>query len=187
MRYDPTVHHRRSIRLPGYDYSQSGAYFVAVCTNNRRLFLTNDTVRDVVQSTWNRLPSRFRNLSLDEFIIMPNHVHGILVLAAEPADVPGKRDTLSAVVGAFKSISAILANRALGRSGVPFWQRNYYEHVIRSEEKLNQIRQYIRDNPAKWAEDPNNPYNIRRPKPTFQRRGLRATGAGAGQTRAPTG
>jgi putative transposase len=161
MKFDPRIHHRRSIRFQGYDYSQSGAYFVTICTNNRELLLTNDTIH-VVQSTWTELPNRFTNLLLDEFIIMPNHVHGILLLTCEPdpPDIRRTGPTLATVVGAFKSISAIAVNRVLGRRGMPFWQRNYYEHIIRSEEKLNQIRRYMRDNPAKWAEDPNNPENL---------------------------
>lgn len=189
MKYDPRVHHRRSIRLKGYDYSQSGAYFVTICTNTREMLLVNDTIQDVIQSTWNELPDRFTKLSLDEFIIMPNHVHGILVLNGpderDHADVRHARPTLAAVVGAFKSISAIAANRLLGRSGTPFWQRNYYEHVIRSDEKLNQIRQYIRDNPAKWADDPNNPENINGRAPTVSRAVLTQASVGAGRARRP--
>ena len=68
--------------------------------------------------------------------------------------------TLGRVVRAFKSVSAVAANKALDRSGQPFWQRNYYEHVIRDEEELNAVRRYIRENPLKWSDDPDNPANL---------------------------
>ena len=160
MKYDLRIHHRRSIRLQGYDYSQSGAYFVTICTKDRSPTLLNTAVRNVVQATWDEQPDRFPHITLDESVIMPNHVHVIIILTELDVVANGRRQDLAAVVGAFKSISAIAANRALGRGGMPFWQRNYYEHIIRGEDKLNQIRQYILDNPAKWADDPNNPENI---------------------------
>jgi len=187
MKYDPRVHHRRSIRLQRYDYSQSGAYFVTICTQNRTMLLLPQVVREVVQSTWDGLPNRFRHIALDEFIIMPNHVHGIIMFTEPDIELNAARPGLPAVVGAFKSISAIAANPLLGRSGMPFWQRNYYEHIIRSEEKINQIRQYILDNPAKWAEDPNNPENIAQMRALPGRGVVVPANVGAGQAHAPTG
>ena len=84
MKYDPQIHHRRSVRLPGYDYSQPGAYFVTICTYNRELSL-QDQVKEAVRSVWLGLPARFPRVVLDEFVIMPNHLHGIIILAPTAA------------------------------------------------------------------------------------------------------
>jgi len=157
MKYDPQIHHRRSIRLAGHDYSQAGAYFITICTHNGDLSLQDESVREVVRSAWCGLPDRFPGVALDEFVIMPNHIHGIIVLAGGAAS---GAPTLERIVRAFKSISAIGANRVLGRSNRPFWQRNYYEHIIRDDEELNAIRQYILDNPRNWPDDPENPSNM---------------------------
>jgi len=156
MKYDPQTHHCRSIRLAAYDYSQAGAYFITICTHNRELWLQAESVRDAIRSAWCGLPARFPSVTLDEFVAMPNHIHGIVVLAYG-GGAASSAPTLGRVVRAFKSISAIEANRVLGLSNRPFWQRNYYEHVIRGEEELNATRQYIRDNPGKWLEDPEKP------------------------------
>ena len=156
MKYRPQGLHRRSIRLQGFDYSQAGAYFITICTHNRALFLQAERVQEVVRSAWHDLPVRFPSVVLDEFVIMPNHVHGIISLRGAASGAP----TLGRVVRAFKSVSAITANEALGRSGQPFWQRNYYEHVIRDEEELNAVRRYVRENPLRWSDDPDNPANL---------------------------
>jgi len=161
MKYDPQIYHRRSIRLPGYDYSQPGAYFVTICTDNRELSLQAHEVEEAVRSVWLGLPARFPRAVLDEFAIMPNHLHGIIILAPTPESkgAASGAPTLGQIIRAFKSLAAIEANRILGSSGRPFWQRNYYEHVIGDEHELNIIRQYIRDNPLKWDLDPDNPAN----------------------------
>ncbi|OGO53276.1 MAG: hypothetical protein A2148_09120 [Chloroflexi bacterium RBG_16_68_14] len=179
MKYDPQLHHRRSIRLSGYDYPQPGAYFVTICTYNRELSLEAEQVKEIVRSAWDSLPARFPHVMLDEFVMMPNHMHGIIILAPTAGARPGggaasrgaasrgaasrgaasSAPTLGRVVRAFKSLSAIEANRIMNRSERPFWQRNYYEHIIRDEDELNIIRQYIRDNPLKWDQDPDNPAN----------------------------
>jgi putative transposase len=167
--YDPRIHHRRSIRLAGYDYSQAGAYFVTICTHNRALSLQAEPVREVVRLAWCGLPERFPIVALDEFVIMPNHVHGIIILvdaasrgaaSSAPTGMGGGAPTLGDVVRAFKSISAIEANKILGQSNRPFWQRNYYEHIIRDEEELSVLRRYIRDNPGNWPDDPDNPSSM---------------------------
>ena len=165
MKYDPNIHHRRSIRLPGYDYSQPGAYFVTICTYNRELSLQVEQVKEAARSVWNSLPARFPDVVLDEFVIMPNHIHGIIILAptaGTPLDTgaASSAPTLGQIVRAFKSLSAIEANRILGWSERPFWQRNYYEHIIRDEGELNITRQYIRDNPLKWEQDPDSPASL---------------------------
>ncbi len=163
MKYDPKVHHRHSIRLPGYSYSSAAAYFVTVCTHARELTLQNPDTANAIREAWETLPRRFSDVSLDEFVIMPNHFHGIIVIQT-PGVVQGAASsapTLGRVMRAFKSVSAIEANRILYRSERPFWQRNYYERIVRNEDELNRMRQYIQDNPFRWAEDPDHPDNVR--------------------------
>ena len=127
----------------------------------------NDVGR-VVQTVWDGLPERFPTIELDACVVMPNHVHGILVLvgaglamplwgAASSAPTGSASATLGIMLRAFKSISAVGVNRLLSRSGQPLWQRNYYEHIIRSEESLNRIREYIATNPMRWELDRENP------------------------------
>jgi putative transposase len=161
MKYDPQIHHRRSIRLARYDYAQPGAYFVTICTYNRELSLQADKVKEAVRSVWLGLPPRFPCAVLDEFVIMPNHLHGIIILAPAAASrgaackgAASGAPTLGQIIRTFKSLAAMEANRILGFSERPFWQRNYYEHVIRDDDELNIIRQYIRDNPRNWPDDP---------------------------------
>ena len=171
MKYDPQRHHRRSIRLAGYDYSQPGGHFVTICTYKRELSLGSEEVEAVVRSAWDDLPTRFPHVTLDEFVMMPNHIHGILIFgsvaraqrrrgAARSEGEASIAPTLGQVLRVFKSRSAIEANRVMNRQGRPFWQRNYYEHIIRGEDELNIIRQYIKDNPTKWDQDPDNPANL---------------------------
>jgi REP element-mobilizing transposase RayT len=152
VKYDPAIHHRHSIRLPEYDYSAAGYYYVTICTHNRETILDLPGVGRVVHDAWHGLPGRFAGIGLDEFIAMPNHVHGIVIFRDGAAGF-----TLGDVLRAFKSVSAIEANRHLGRSGRPLWQRNYFERVIRNERELEAVRQYIRDNPLNWDVDPQNP------------------------------
>jgi REP-associated tyrosine transposase len=127
---------RRSIRLPGFDYSTPGAYFITICTRDRRPMLS--AVSEVVTACWNEIPQHFPRVTLDAFVVMPNHLHGILVL--DDLGV-GPSRPISVVIGAFKAVVSKRLRKAI-------WQRNYWEHVIRSDKALNQIRQYIEDNPA---------------------------------------
>jgi REP element-mobilizing transposase RayT len=223
MTYDPTKHHRRSIRLAGYDYARAGAYFVTICTQNR-LSLFGEVVEDVMRpndaglmiaETWTALADRFPRVIPDTFIVMPNHFHGILflcdvddngtvdrapedreptrgaptgddVLVGAPlvgAHVTGTVDraptiedrtptrgvptvgasiTVGDVVGAFKSLTTLDYGRGVKARGWPrfigtLWQRNYYEHIIRDEDSLEQIRAYMNDNPRRWAFDRDHP------------------------------
>jgi REP element-mobilizing transposase RayT len=197
-RYDPDKHHRRSIRLKGYDYTQAGAYFVTIVTHGRELLFENPVLRRVAETMWQRIPQHFPRVELDEWVVMPNHIHGILwilnddddgvgarhspkieLMTARPgvAERPGQMQddlgnasplpvgpppgSLGAIVGNFKSVTARRINRIRKTPGVPVWQRNYYERVIRNERELHAIRQYICDNPARWDEDPENPNRIR--------------------------
>ena len=166
MKYDAQRHHRRSTRLAGYDYSQPAAYFVTICTYNRELFLEVEQVKQIVRSAWDGLPARFPHVMLDEFVMMPNHIHGIIVFwpfagvsLGSGEGAASSAPTLGQVVRAFKSLSAIESNRSTNKPERQFWQRNYYDHIVRDEDEMNVIRQYIRDNPARWDQDPDNPAN----------------------------
>jgi len=188
----PTAYHRRSIRLPAYDYAQAGAYFVTVCTQNRECafggvidgeMVLNEPGR-MVETVWRELPQHHPGVEVDTLVVMPNHVHGIIMLvgagpracpdnpsrsrgvAGQPQGVaPTGTMSLPDVVHRFKSLTTARYRRGvLERYWLPFpgrlWQRNYYEHVIRNEEDLKAIRQYIIDNPARWEEDPENPDSV---------------------------
>ncbi|MGQ9774011.1 transposase [Chloroflexus sp.] len=170
MTYDPLKHHRRSIRLKGYDYAQPGAYFVTIVTHDRAcLFgdIVDDQMRlnqagQMVEWTWYDLPNHVDNIELDAFVVMPNHVHGIIIIVgagagsvgagSEPAPTP-----LPEIVRQFKTFSARRVNQWRGMVGQPVWQRNYYEHIIRDETSLQRIREYIATNPNQWAADHENP------------------------------
>jgi putative transposase len=184
MQYDPDKHHRRSIRLKNYDYARPGMYFVTICTQNRELLFGNivdDMMRlnaagEMVRTTWEALPERFPTIGIDEFVVMPNHFHAILVIEERrPASGDGIaiRDapTLGGMIGAFKSITTheyVQGVKCKGWTSFDrrVWQRNYWEHVIRNEAVLDEIRQYVRTNPASWTDDqlhpdaPPNKFNV---------------------------
>ena len=183
MTYNPEIHHRRSIRLKEYDYSRAGAYFVTVCAWKKEclfgeisqgMVICTEAGR-IITDAWDKLLERYPSIELDEFVIMPNHVHGIIILnvgvgLALPNSLPettrgtkhkqqgaaSGAPTLGDIMRTFKSISTVTVNRCLDRSGIPVWQRNYYEHIVRDEQELNAIREYIRYNPLKWDEDEEN-------------------------------
>lgn len=166
------VHRRRLLRLSHYDYSNVGAYFVTCCILGRRCIL-GDIVDDrmqlnasgrVVAECWAAIPMHFPYVAMDEFVVMPNHLHGIVVIEAEPrarhaSPLQDGRATLGTIVGAFKSA----VSKKLGLDvSKPVWQRNYYEHVIRNESSLHKIREYIVNNPKQWALDRENPADFGR-------------------------
>jgi REP element-mobilizing transposase RayT len=164
---------RHSIRLKEYDYSQPGSYFVTTVAYQRRC-LFGEVVDGKVQLTsagtivsemWRGLPDRFLAVSVDAFVIMPNHIHGIVAVGAQfiaPSDPPHSQNsamnrvpTLGQIIRTVKAASTHKIRQTSDIEVV--WQRNYYEHVIRDEESLNRIRQYILDNPLRWEFDPENP------------------------------
>ena len=169
---------RLPLRLAGYDYSQPGNYFVTICEHgHRRIFgyvsgteMRLNSAGAAVRDAWFDLPTRFPSVVPIELVVMPNHLHGILALtqpirsakrgAASSAPTDENRNssypTVGKVMRAFKSISAIEVNRILGRAGESVWQRNYYEHIIRSPEEFQRIRKYILENPLHWHDDPEN-------------------------------
>jgi len=227
MTYDPNRHHRRSIRLKGYDYSQAGAYFVTIVTQNREpLFgeVINGEMRlnesgACVMRWWEDIPRHFPGVDTDAFVVMPNHVHGIIVITdadnvgagsprpdaphppqntpgtdavagagtpagtgddigagsprpdapIPPQNTPGtdavagadaaprQRPSLGNVVAYFKYQTTKTINAMRQTPSARIWQRNYYEHIIRDEASLNRIREYIANNPLRWAADPENP------------------------------
>jgi len=176
MTHNQPRYHRRSIRLPAYDYAQAGAYFVTIVCRNRVLLLEDPRFRDLVEETWLWIADQYEFVRLDEFVVMPNHLHGIIVIgdtgrgasrsplrrgASRSAPTgAARRKPLGRLVGAFKTVSTKHINEIRGTLGVPVWQRNYYERVIRNDEELNRVRRYIIDNPAHWEEDRENPNNV---------------------------
>ena len=156
--------HRKQVRLRGYDYAFPGVYFVTICSAGKRLVFGSirgegivlSPAGEIVRSEWIALADRFSRLVLDEFVIMPNHLHGVLAFVGH-AGGASPSPTLFEVIGAFKSISTIRVNRLLRRHGVPVWQRSYYEHIVRTGEDLRKIQRYISENPLMWSLDPENP------------------------------
>ncbi len=235
MTYDPERHHRQSMRLKGYDYSLPGYYYVTICTQDRiKRFgdvlddvMVLDIAGEMVDVEWNRILERYDHVILDDYQIMPNHMHGILQIRSlengknksfgngtvgtsfmgvlnddvqtdendrndddttiktghddgvetientfkmvDPAcertpikDVP----TLGFIIGAFKSITTTNYAKNVRQDGWPafekrLWQLRFHDHIIRNDDELNRIRQYIADNPLNWAKDENNPENFK--------------------------
>ena len=183
MTFDPQKHHRRSIRLKGYDYTQPGAYFITVVTHDREcLFgeIVDGEMRlnefgEIVRTEWFKtaVVRPYVMLYPDEFVMMPNHTHGIIWIVdvgatrrvAPPPIAPSPvappiihprgpmAGSVGAIIGQFKSITAKRINTLRNIPGQPVWQRNYYEHIIRDERALNAIRRYILNNPANWTKD----------------------------------
>jgi putative transposase len=167
MAYDPQRHHRRTIRLKGYDYTAPGAYYVTIIVRNRERMLSRIVDGQVIlahagvlaEAAWRRLPDHFSRVILDTFVIMPDHIHGIVVLQGESehrnkprADRPAgtRPGSLAAVVQNFKSVAARRINQADGTPGRCVWQEDYYEHIVRDEADMERIRRYIRANPSRW-------------------------------------
>ena len=156
-----TPRRRNSLRLPHHDYASPGAYFVTVCTHGGRFLfgsVREETMRanalgSAVQACWHDLPEHYPQITLDAFVVMPNHVHGIFILAPESAGQYG----LTEIARAFKTFSARRVNEIRHTPGQPIWQRGYHEHIIRDEASLADIREYIATNPARWAFDRENP------------------------------
>ena len=191
----PPSHERRSIRLLHFDYSQTGAYFVTICTRDRMCLFgdimdgemrLNDFGR-LAHEVWERIPAHFAMVETDAWIVMPNHVHGVIFIAgpdagglpnagtatgegvapprltrathASPLQRPSgpPMRSLGAVVGSYKSAVSKRINESGRSRRTSVWQRNYYDHIIRDATSLDRIREYIAQNPARWADDPENP------------------------------
>ena len=195
MKFDPDKHHRRSIRLQGYDYSQPGGYFVTLVTQehaslfgtirNEEMIL--NAAGETVVKWWQELPNKFTLVSLGTFVVMPNHLHGIILIEETvgadlrvcPDDTNSKQGehtgsplpthqntSLSQIVQWFKTMTTNKYIRGVKQfEWEPFngklWQRNYYEHIIRNQKDWNRIHRYIEANPANWVDDEENPTQSR--------------------------
>ena len=187
MPYNPNIHHRRSIRLKGYDYSQAGLYFITICVQDRKCLFGEIESDEMVLNEfgviacqqWQKLPEQFTNMELDVFQIMPNHMHGIIMLTdtvgagftpapdnnnatdgkgAGASPAPTKPKTVGDIVGAYKSLVAndcleIFKQNQPAKMMGKLWQRNYYEHIIRDEQSYQRISDYIINNPKNWNND----------------------------------
>jgi putative transposase len=212
MPFDGEKHHRRSIRLRGFDYTRGNAFFVTICSYQKEcLFggISEDAMilnaqGQCVEKAWLETAEKRPGIQLDDFVVMPNHFHGILWIIDEPyahrrgtacrapdacrapnayrasgiekftrllgtarraptfdlkserfgRPVPG---SLPTIIRSFKSAAGKTVNGSRGTPGTPVWQRNYYEHIIRSEAELQKTREYIRFNPVNWQSDEENP------------------------------
>ena len=159
MKYDPDIHKRRSVRLEGYDYSQAGAYFITICVQNRQPLLGTiiddgvilNSAGGMVTRLWHELKHKYQEIQLDQYVVMPDHFHGIIQIQGEHIGLP-----LREIVRWFKTMTTNEYIRNAKENGwIAFdkrlWQRNYYEHIIRDEESLREIREYIVANPANWT------------------------------------
>jgi len=200
-------HHRHSIRLPKYDYSEVGWYFVTICTQNREcLFgrienekMVLNQAGSMIQNWWLKIPDKFPMVELDEFMVMSNHVHGIIVITNDAKKIVGARfiapvnndvtpqnkfvnqgaiyyhrrgdatnggiegaincaPTLGHIIRYFKGVTAFVIRKMMPHFQ---WQRNYHDHIIRNEKSYWAIKEYIRDNPANWTSDEENPVLVR--------------------------
>jgi REP element-mobilizing transposase RayT len=174
--YNPDRHHRRSIRLKGYDYASPGAYFVTMCSYEKECIfgeVADGSVRlneigKLVEQTWLATPTIRPNVSLDEYVVMPNHLHGIVIIDWEMRFDPVARrgvlqyaptvnelqspsQTLGAIIRGFEGSGTKRINAMRGAPGTPVWQRNYYEHIVRNDKDLDRIREYIHRNTDKWS------------------------------------
>ena len=185
MKYDPDRHHRRSIRLKGYDYSQPGAYFVTVCVHQRQCLFGNvvdgqiqlNQYGAIIAEEWQRSSVIRQEIELDAWVVMPNHFHGIVIInsvGANHGNCVGangrsplhdyarprmKPKSLSSLMAGFKSIATKKINILRDAHGTKLWQRNYYEHIIRNQDGMDKIRQCIINNPMSWSIDQLHPDN----------------------------
>jgi REP element-mobilizing transposase RayT len=186
MSYNPAIHHRKSIRLRGFDYSTPGYYFITMCIHDRwiRMFgdvengkmVLNDCGK--IADDWiGNISGRFSDATVDSYVIMPNHVHLILHIVSKPIgnsvgvihELPLRNSqretdnesirktrrimTIPKIIGYYRMNSAKYINAIRTTSGNPFWQRNYWEHIIRDENEHFRIRNYIVENPSNWDRD----------------------------------
>ena len=182
MKYNPQIHHRRSIRLTEYDYSQPGAYFITICTYKKQPWFGEihhsqmhlNQLGKLVAQEWLRTPEIRPEVILDEWIIMPNHLHGIIIITdavlahqcvsdnpssleqSESSRFSRQSYSIPSIIAGFKSATTKRINERRGTPKQPLWQRNYYESVVRNFDKLDGVRKYIRNNPFNWYQDSEN-------------------------------
>jgi len=174
LRNNPSTGMRRSVRIQGRPYNAPGAYYVTICTYQRTLTLgevartpNGDAtihltyVGEIVDGCWRAIPAHWPHAQLDAFVIMPNHLHGIIVLHPSPdpeyalaAETFGRpiSGSLSTIVRSFKAACTREAGRSLGDPTMRLWQRGYHERVISDDAQWDQVRGYIQTNPLHWAD-----------------------------------
>lgn len=153
---------RKRMRLDGYDYSREGAYFITICTQNREPFFFPPDVKAMIDVYWNKIAEKFSGIELDEYVIMPNHLHGIVLnVGADPCVGP---KSLSRMMQWFKTFTTNAYLDGIKDNGwTPIigklWQRGFHERIVRNKEEHVAFRKYIRQNPSRWDEDEENPMN----------------------------
>ena len=174
---------RKQVRLKTYDYSSNGYYFITICSkdrqnifcqisqnidnpvvtglapvNNENINIKLSKTGTIINDQWHKIPDQFENIDIDEFVIMPNHIHGIIIVNKKSEASPDT--TISNIIGSFKSKSSIEYLKYIKQNNKnisgKIWQRSFYDHIIRNEESLKSIREYIRYNPSTWDKDENN-------------------------------
>jgi putative transposase len=177
---------RKLIRLKKYNYNQPNAYYVTMCVNNRRCLFGDvynkkmilNRYGAIIDKCWNEIPDHFSHVQLDKHIVIPNHIHGIIIIGKRVDSLSGeyietlRRGTacraptnpieyfgkpvpgsLSTIMRSFKSAATKQINQLRNTPKKSVWQRNYYEHIIRNQSDLNRIRHYILNNPLNWKND----------------------------------
>lgn len=174
MKDNSEIHHRHSIRIKQFDYSKPGIYFITICTQNRENILSKiinngvgaglvsaqenqiTILGQMIKETYLNLEKEFNNIKLHEYIIMPNHIHGIIEIYKRADTRPAP--TIGDIICSFKSRTSLKCIKGI-EEGIykPFnkriWQRNYYEHIIRNEKEYFKIQEYIKNNPLNWEND----------------------------------
>lgn len=190
-----TPHNRHSIRLKGHDYAWPGAYFVTICAYRYCAYFDEPEINKIIETEWHNSALIRPNIELDEFVIMPNHFHGILIIrerfhfsgavcrgvrgvcntplhSINETNSENKRQspsqTLGAIIRGFKGAVTKKVNIWRLAPDMPLWQRNYYECIIFNKAELEAYRKYIRENPSNWDKDEFNPVNFRDGKPPLE-------------------
>lgn len=153
--------------MKGYEYTQPGAYFITICVRERACdlgfiesgeMILSDCGR-VANDFWSQIPVHFPNVTVDIFIVMPNHIHAIIIIEEGRGGItPPLPSTLGQIVAYYKYQTTVQINHLNDNAGTPFWQRGYYEHIIRNDREMETIRRYIQENPLKWELDQENPH-----------------------------
>lgn len=168
-RYDPFKHHRRSVRYADWDYRTPGYYFITICTKDRQNLFDNDSYSIVAEERLLAIPTyeQFQHVALDQWVVMPNHIHLILWLMTWPESIiaqPNKSagfthvqaGSVGVIVSTYKAQVTRRINNIERQKGLGIWQKGYWDRIVRDEHELNRTRQYIIDNPVRWQEDREN-------------------------------
>ncbi|MEW6536140.1 MAG: transposase [Candidatus Auribacterota bacterium] len=168
MSISQSPNQRKINRLSQYDYSKNGYYFVTICTRNKTKYfgqIVNGEMHlnrygTIAENVWIQIPQHYDGVALDEFVIMPNHIHGIIAISTDRIESQDVRTahygSLSNIIGAYKSLCT-KKFRKFDADADSIWLRSFYDHVVRNDESLHEIREYIRLNPLKWDLDEHNP------------------------------